>query len=81
GESFSAHSMEEYDSVTGLIGAVEAGRGIAVVTKSIRHLVGNRLKLLPLTPSLSPLSVGALRGLQSNSFVESFIEASRLAQR
>jgi DNA-binding transcriptional LysR family regulator len=77
GEGFKIRSMEAYDSVTGLMGAVEAGRGIAVVTKSLRHLAGNRLKLIPLIPAMDPLIVGALNGPQATSLVESLIAAAR----
>ncbi len=51
---------EEHDSVTSLIAAVEAGRGMAVAPSSLRCLAGPRLKLLPIHPPLPPLIIGAM---------------------
>jgi DNA-binding transcriptional LysR family regulator len=51
---------EEHDSVTSLIAAIEAGRGIAVAPLSLRCLAGPRLKLLPIQPSLPSLVVGVM---------------------
>ena len=52
---------EEHDGVTGLIAAVEAGHGIALVPSCLSCMAGPRLKLLPLTPGSPPISVGAAR--------------------
>ena len=41
---------EEHDSVTSLIAAVEAGRGIALVPSCMACMAGPRLKILPLIP-------------------------------
>jgi LysR family transcriptional regulator, benzoate and cis,cis-muconate-responsive activator of ben and cat genes len=51
---------EEHDSVTSLIAAVEAGRGVAIAPVSLRCLAGPRLKLLPIRPPLATLIVGAM---------------------
>ena len=51
---------EEHDSVTSLIAAVEAGRGVALATESLRCLTGPRLKLLPIKPASQPLIMGIL---------------------
>ena len=51
--------VEEHDSVSGLIAAVEAGTGISIVTESISCIAGPRLKLVPLSPAPQPLIVGA----------------------
>ncbi len=51
---------EEHDSVTSLIAAVEAGRGAAIVPRSLACLAGDRLKLIPLQPAPDPLVVGAV---------------------
>jgi DNA-binding transcriptional LysR family regulator len=51
---------EEHDSVSSLIAAVEAGRGIAIVPSSLRCMVGPRLKLLPIEPKLAPIIVGVM---------------------
>jgi LysR family transcriptional regulator, benzoate and cis,cis-muconate-responsive activator of ben and cat genes len=58
--SFDPHRVEEYDSATGLIAAVEAGRGVALVSTSMKCLTGPRVKLLPISPALAPIVVGAL---------------------
>jgi LysR family transcriptional regulator, benzoate and cis,cis-muconate-responsive activator of ben and cat genes len=51
---------EEHDSVTSLIAAVEAGRGIALVPSALTCMVGTRLKVLPITPAPPPIVVGAV---------------------
>jgi len=68
-------SMEEYDSATGLIAAVEAGRGVALVSTSMKCLTGPRVKLLPITPALPPLVVGALTHKSITSLAAQFIVA------
>src|ERR1051326_6548071 len=50
---------EEHDSVSSLIAAVEAGNGVAIVPESLACTAGPRLKLLPFSPALAPLVVGA----------------------
>jgi DNA-binding transcriptional LysR family regulator len=57
---FTPAIAEEHDSVTSLIAAVEAGRGLAVAPSSLRCLAGPRLKLLPINPPLPPLLIGAM---------------------
>jgi DNA-binding transcriptional LysR family regulator len=51
---------EEHDSVTSLIAAVEAGRGVAIAPMSLRCLAGPRLKLLPIHPALPAIVVGVM---------------------
>jgi DNA-binding transcriptional LysR family regulator len=51
---------EEHEGGTGIIAAVEAGRGIALVPSSLACIVGTRVKLIPLKPALPPIPVGAL---------------------
>ena len=51
---------EEHDSVTSLIAAAEAGRGIAIAPSSLRCLAGPRLKLLPIQPTLPPIVMGVM---------------------
>jgi DNA-binding transcriptional LysR family regulator len=66
--------VEEHDSVTSLIAAVESGRGVALVPGCMTCLAGERLKLLPLTPAPKPLVVGAVcRAAASGAAVEKFI--------
>jgi DNA-binding transcriptional LysR family regulator len=49
---------EEYDSATSLIAAVEAGRGLALVSESFACFAGPRVTLRPLTPAPAPMEVG-----------------------
>ena len=51
---------EEHDSVSSLIAAVEAGRGVALIPSSMSCFAGPRLKILPLTPATAPIVVGAV---------------------
>jgi DNA-binding transcriptional LysR family regulator len=51
--------VEEHDSVSSLIAAVQAGNGVAVVVRSVGCTAGPRLKLIPLSPEPRPLVVGA----------------------
>jgi LysR family transcriptional regulator, benzoate and cis,cis-muconate-responsive activator of ben and cat genes len=48
---------EEYDSMTSLITAIESGRGIALVSKSLSCFSGPRLQYRPLTPAPVPFHV------------------------
>jgi DNA-binding transcriptional LysR family regulator len=50
---------EEHDSVTSLIAAVEAGRGVALAPSCLACMVGPRLKLVPLKPPPREIVVGA----------------------
>jgi DNA-binding transcriptional LysR family regulator len=69
---------EEHDSVTSLIAAVEAGRGIAFVASSLECLAGPRLKLVPLTPTQPPVVVGAVyRTVAPSAVVQKFISAAK----
>jgi DNA-binding transcriptional LysR family regulator len=52
--------MEEHESVSSLIAAVESGRGVALVSQSLACLAGPRLKLRPLRPAPAPMRVGAI---------------------
>jgi DNA-binding transcriptional LysR family regulator len=66
--------VEEHDSVTSLIAAVESGRGVALVPGCMMCLAGERLKLVPLTPAPKPLVVGAVcRVANLGTAVEKFI--------
>ena len=49
---------EEHEGGTGIIAAVEAGRGIALVPSSLACIVGTRVKLIPLKPALAADSRG-----------------------
>ena len=49
--------IEEHDSMSGVMSAVEAGTGVAVAV-DFGYSFGNRLKFLHLTPEPKPFSVG-----------------------
>ena len=67
----------EQDSVTSLIAAVEAGRGIALVPSCLACMVGPRLMVLPLKPASEPLVVGAVyRADAETDLVKKFIAAA-----
>jgi len=50
--------VEEHDSFSGIISAVEAGTGITISIDVLGHSFGNRVKLLQITPEPKPISVG-----------------------
>jgi DNA-binding transcriptional LysR family regulator len=52
--------VEEHDSVSGLIAAVESGAGSAIVTETLTCMAGLRLKLIPISPNPAPLVIGLL---------------------
>ena len=49
--------IEEHDSMSGVMSAVEAGSGVAVAV-DFGYSFGNRIKFLHLTPEPKPFSVG-----------------------
>lgn len=51
--------VEEHEGAGGLVTAVEAGTGLALVPQSLACSIGPRLKLLPLSPAPAPLIIGA----------------------
>jgi len=50
--------VEEHDSFSGIISAVEAGTGVTISIDVLGHSFGNRVKLLSITPEPKPISVG-----------------------
>jgi DNA-binding transcriptional LysR family regulator len=50
--------VEEHDSSSGVISAVEAGTGVAIGADTLGHSFGNRVKVLHITPEPKPISVG-----------------------
>ena len=50
--------VEEHDSFSGIISAVEAGTGVALGADVLGHILGNRVKLLHITPEPKPVAVG-----------------------
>jgi len=53
------HIVEEHDSVTSLIAAVEAGYGVALAPESLVCFAGPRIKLTALSPEPAPIVIGA----------------------
>lgn len=71
---------EEHDSVSSLIAAVEAGRGVALIPSTMSCFAGPRLKVLPFTPATAPIVVGAVCRAGSVSIaVQKFIAAATAA--
>jgi DNA-binding transcriptional LysR family regulator len=69
--------VEEHDSVTSLIAAVESGRGIALVPSAMTCMVGPRLRIVSIVPALAPIIVGAVCRKSSDSVIaEKFIAAA-----
>ena len=56
--------VEEHDSFSGIMSAVEAGTGVAIGVNLFGYSFGNRVKLLHIIPEPKPMSVGiaALKG-------------------
>jgi DNA-binding transcriptional LysR family regulator len=50
--------VEEHDSVSSLIAAVEVGNGVTIAPESLTCTAGPRLKLIRFSPPLAPLVVG-----------------------
>jgi DNA-binding transcriptional LysR family regulator len=68
---------EEHDSVSSLIAAVEAGRGVALVPSCLACMTGPRLKILPLTPAGPPIIVGVAQPERTAALlVEKFVAAA-----
>jgi LysR family transcriptional regulator, benzoate and cis,cis-muconate-responsive activator of ben and cat genes len=69
---------EQYDSVTSLIAAVEVGRGIALISESLKCLTGPRLVFRKLKPAPEPMRVGVLHRREKLPAAETaFIRAAR----
>jgi DNA-binding transcriptional LysR family regulator len=50
--------VEEHDGFSSIIPAIEAGRGVALVSESFAYSAGDRVKLLRLTPEPTPSIIG-----------------------
>jgi DNA-binding transcriptional LysR family regulator len=69
---------EEHEGGSGIIAAVEAGRGIALVPSSLACIVGTRVKLIPLKPALPPILVGAVWPKEKESaLVKRFVATAK----
>jgi DNA-binding transcriptional LysR family regulator len=69
----------EYDGATGLITAVESGRGLALVAATLGCLSGPRLTYLPLHPRIPPLAMGALYPTPASDLVKKFVQTVKRA--
>jgi DNA-binding transcriptional LysR family regulator len=70
--------VEEHDSFTSLIAAVESGRGVAVIAQLPNGLASSRLKVRPLQPAPPPLGVGiAYRKKFRSTVTNNFIDAAK----
>ncbi len=69
--------IEEHDSMSGIMSAVEAGSGVAVAV-DFGYSFGNRVRFLHLTPEPKPFSVGiiATKGRLSRA-AEKFWQCAR----
>lgn len=72
---------EEHDSVTSLMAAVEAGRGVAIVPSCMACFAGPRLTIIPIAPPPQPTVVGAICKVGSEAAVpRRFIAAARRSE-
>jgi DNA-binding transcriptional LysR family regulator len=72
--------VEEHDSMTSLIAAVEAGRGVALVLESLKRFAP-RVKIRALVPPLPAFVLGIACRKETNSVaVKNFIAAARRAK-
>jgi DNA-binding transcriptional LysR family regulator len=73
--------VEEHDSITSLIAAVESGRGVAVIAQPLNGLASPRLKIRPPQPAPPPLEVAIVyrKNFRSKT-TRNFIEAARRAK-
>ena len=70
--------IEEHESMTSVVAAVEAGTGVAVAVDALGYTFGNRVKLVRLTPEPKPLSFGiAARKGRLSPATEKFWQCAR----
>jgi DNA-binding transcriptional LysR family regulator len=73
--------IEEHDSITSLLAAIESGRGVAVIAQPLNGLGSPRLKIRPLQPAPPPLGVGIAYCKKFRSkTTDNFIDAARRAK-
>jgi LysR family transcriptional regulator, benzoate and cis,cis-muconate-responsive activator of ben and cat genes len=70
--------IEEHDSMSAVMSAVEAGTGVAIAVEVFGYSFGKRVKVLHLTPEPKPMSIGiaALKGRLSPA-AEKFWQCAR----
>src|ERR1700751_4149792 len=70
--------IEEHESMTSVISAIEAGTGVAVAVDGLGYTFGDRLKLVRLPPAPKPLSFGiAARKGRLSPAAEKFWQCAR----
>jgi DNA-binding transcriptional LysR family regulator len=73
-------AIEEYDSMTSVISAIEAGTGVGLAVDALGYSFGSRVKLVRLTPEPKPLSFGiAARKGKLSPATEKFCQCAREA--
>ena len=73
--------VEQHDSMSSLIAAVESGRGVSVIAQLLNGPASPRLKVRPLQPAPPPLGVGIVYGRKFRSpATDKFIAAVRRAK-
>jgi DNA-binding transcriptional LysR family regulator len=69
--------VEEHDDVTGIIFAVESGRGLALLPSVLSCMVGARLKLVPLRGAAPEVIIGAVwKGKTAPPLARQFIASA-----
>jgi LysR family transcriptional regulator, benzoate and cis,cis-muconate-responsive activator of ben and cat genes len=72
--------IEEHDSMTSVISAIEAGTGVGLAVDALGYSFGSRVKLMRLTPEPKPLSFGiAARKGRLSSATEKFWQCAKEA--
>jgi DNA-binding transcriptional LysR family regulator len=69
----------EYDGATGLITAIESGRGIGLVAATLKCLSGPRLAFVKFKPPGATLSMGAVYAKPGSELVGKFVRAAKQA--
>ena len=72
--------IEEHDSMTSVISAIEAGTGVGISMDALSYSFASRVKLVRLTPEPKPLSLGiATRKGKLSPATEKFCQCARQA--
>ena len=72
--------IEEHDSMTSVISAIEAGTGVGISVDALSYSFASRVKLVRLTPEPKPLSLGiATRKGKLSPATEKFCQCARQA--
>jgi DNA-binding transcriptional LysR family regulator len=72
--------IEEYDSMTGVISAIEAGTGVGLAVDALEYSFSSRVKLVRLTPEPKPIFFGiATRKRALSPATEKFCQCAREA--